>query len=217
MDNKADLLDALKDIAGNRIYFAGALLGFLACIIMCTLRWRLILKSHGINITVRRALNLYFIGQFFNAFMLGAVGGDLVKAVIVTKEFPDKKTVAVTTIFIDRLIGLLSLVLLASAITILRFKFFMRYPETRTIMLFMIAAAAGSAAMIFTAFHHNILEYRMIAGFLKKHKTIGDIINRVYNAFQDCFTHRGLMTRAILISLCNHIAIIISALLLGLG
>jgi len=217
MDNKSDLLDALKDIADNRIYFVGALLGFMICILMCTLRWRLILNAHGINISVKRALNLYFIGQFFNAFMLGSVGGDLVKAVIVTKEFPDKKTVAVTTIFIDRLIGLLSLVLLASTITILRFKFFMRYPETRTIMLFMIAAAAGSGIMLFIAFHRNILEYRLIAEFLNKHKTIGGIINRVYSAFQDCFTHRGLMTRAMLISLCNHIAIIISALLLGLG
>ena len=217
MDNKADLLDALKDIAGNRIYFAGSLLGFLVCIIMCTLRWRLILKAHGINISVRRALNLYFIGQFFNAFMLGSVGGDIVKAVIVTKEFPDKKTVAVTTIFIDRLIGLLSLVLLASTVTILRFKFFKRYPETRTIMLFMIAAAAVSGIMLFMAFHRNILEYRMIAAFINRYKTVGGIINRVYSAFQDCFTHRGLITRTVLLSLCNHIAIIGSALMLGMG
>ncbi len=185
--------------------------------IMCAWRWKLILAAHNMNISMWRAMNIYVIGQFFNAFMPGSVGGDIVKAVIVAKEFPGKKTIAVTTIFIDRLIGLLSLVLLASSITIIRYKFFMRYPETRMIMLLMIAVAGASVALIFIMFHHNILEKGKTAAFLNKHERIGNIINRVYNAFQDCLTHRGLMTRTMLVSLGNHIAIIAAAFLLGLG
>ena len=164
-----------------------------------------------------RTMNLYFIGQFFNAFMLGAVGGDLVKAVIVIKEFPHKKTEAVTTIFIDRMIGLLSLVALACTITIVRFRFFMRYPETRTIMIFMIGIMIATIAGLFIVFHKNILETPFLSRILDKHKTIGDIINRAYNAFHSCLTHRGLLTRTMLLSLGNHISIIVAALLLGLG
>jgi uncharacterized protein (TIRG00374 family) len=217
MDNKSDLLNALHDITGNGLYLAGAIISFLVCMIMCAWRWKLILAAHNMNISMLRAMNLYFIGQFFNAFMPGSVGGDIVKAVIVAKEFPGKKTIAVTTIFIDRLIGLLSLVLLASAITVVRYKFFMRYPETRMIMLLMIGVAGAAVSLIFIMFHHNILEKGRIATFLNKHKRIGSIINRVYNAFQDCLTHRGLMTRTMLVSLGNHIAIIAAAFLLGLG
>jgi len=217
MDNKSDLIHALQDITGNGVYLAGAIFSFLVCMTMCAWRWKLILAAHDMKITMRRAMNLYFIGQFFNAFMPGSVGGDIVKAVIVAKEFPGKKTIAVTTIFIDRLIGLLSLVMLASAITIIRYRFFVKYPETRIIMIAMIAVAVASIAIIFIMFHHNILEKGRIAAFLNRHETVGSIINRVYAAFQDCLTHRGLMTRTMLVSLGNHIAIITAAFLLGLG
>jgi len=184
---------------------------------MCAWRWKLILAAHDIKITFWRTMNLYFIGQFFNAFMLGSVGGDLVKAVVVTKEFPHKKTEAVTTIFIDRMIGLLSLVSLASFIIIIRFSFFMRYPETRTIMIFMIGIMIATIGGLFIVFHHNILEKKSVSYLLDKHKTIGDIINRAYTGFHSCLTHRGLLTRTMLISLGNHIAIIVAAFLIGLG
>ncbi len=119
MDNKADLINALQAIASNWPYLAGAILAFLVCILLCTWRWRLILAAHDMKLPVWRTLELYFIGQFFNAFMFGSIGGDLVKVFFVANAIPHKRTEAMTTVFIDRLMGLLALVTLIGAILII--------------------------------------------------------------------------------------------------
>lgn len=215
--DKQDLFAALHDIAENWLYFAGAIICFLGCIILATMRWQIILATHGINISFLRAINFYFIGQFFNAFMLGAVGGDLVKALVASREFPEKRAVAVSSIFIDRIIGMLALVLLSVAITIIFYKFFLLYPETRVIMFFLITVTLGTSVAMYAAFRRSLLQNPAIAKLLAKHKKIGDTVTRVYNAFQDCLTHRGLMTRTILLSLGGHIALIGAAFMIGLG
>jgi uncharacterized protein (TIRG00374 family) len=124
MDNRADVLDSLLSISRHWGFGIAAIACFLLCLFAATLRWQCILKAHGMAIPFRRTLELTFIGQFFNAFMFGAVGGDAMKAFYVTKVFPKSRTEAVSTVFIDRMIGMLALLGIAAAVLLARFRFF---------------------------------------------------------------------------------------------
>ncbi|MCK4600900.1 MAG: flippase-like domain-containing protein, partial [Phycisphaerae bacterium] len=60
---------------------------------------------------------LTFLGLFFNAVVPGTVGGDLVKAYYVSKHTPRKAAALVST-FVDRMMGLTELTLLAAVMIV---------------------------------------------------------------------------------------------------
>lgn len=71
------------------------------------MRWMLLLKGAGYQISYLQTWRLQLIGFFFNAAMPGAVGGDLVKVVYVIKQNPQMgKTPAMMSILLDRIAGL---------------------------------------------------------------------------------------------------------------
>ncbi len=78
--------------------------------------WRLVLMVgiQGLKLSYWSAVKLTFVGNFFNFALPGTTGGDLVKAYYIT-QYTHRKTEVVTTIFLDRAIGLLGMVLLAAA------------------------------------------------------------------------------------------------------
>jgi uncharacterized protein (TIRG00374 family) len=87
------------------IFFIGQLIvGF---------RWWLLLRTQSIFINLAAAVKLNFLGWFYNNFMPGSVGGDLVRAWYVTKH-TEKRFEAALSVFVDRIIGLFSTLLIAA-------------------------------------------------------------------------------------------------------
>jgi len=76
-------------------------------------RWRLLLRVQGIHITFLESLRLTYIGWFFNTWMPGATGGDFIKAYYIAKQ-THRKPEAVTVVFLDRVIGVVSLAMLGA-------------------------------------------------------------------------------------------------------
>lgn len=76
-------------------------------------RWRLLLKSQKIEISALSALKLSLIGLFFNFAMPGGVGGDVVKAWYFYKENAEAKVTAISSVLMDRLVGLYAMIFLA--------------------------------------------------------------------------------------------------------
>jgi len=217
MENPDDLIAAVTTIAGRWWFLAGALLLALNCLVICTVRWDSILRMHGIDLPFLTVIKLYFIGHFFNAFMFGAVGGDLVKAVYVARAVPDRRTEAVSTIFIDRMIGMLALIALVTVVMSLRYRFFLRYPDTRVVMIFMLAVLLAAVAGLSAVFGRNLLERVALFRRLESDTALGAIIAKVYAAFHTCLNHRALMRRTLLLSFANHLSLVAAAFLLGLG
>jgi glycosyltransferase 2 family protein len=77
------------------------------------LRWRLVLHAHGLPLSVPRATTISLVAHFFNSFLLGSTGGDVLKAFYAARLTHHKKTEAVVTVFADRLIGLFTMLLFA--------------------------------------------------------------------------------------------------------
>ena len=74
-------------------------------------RWYILLIGLGVAIPFRRLVSLYFVGNFFNAFLPSGFGGDVVRVWEVAQEVPTN--VAAGTVIVDRLTGLLMLFVMA--------------------------------------------------------------------------------------------------------
>jgi len=77
-------------------------------------RWYLLIRGLGLPFQLRDAFRLGSLGYMLNQVSPGSVGGDLLKAVFIAKEHPEKKTEAVASVFLDRVIGLYAILLVAS-------------------------------------------------------------------------------------------------------
>ena len=79
-------------------------------------RWYLLVRALDLPFTLRNAFRLGAVGTFYNTFLPGAIGGDIVKAVFIARGQPARKAAAVATVVADRLIGLFGLLLFAGAV-----------------------------------------------------------------------------------------------------
>lgn len=92
----------------------GAVLIFPVTFLITSIRWNVLLRALDIRLTQARTFVLNMVGAFYNTFMLGVTGGDVLKAYYASKQTPHR-TRAVLSVFIDRVIGLLSLVIMGGA------------------------------------------------------------------------------------------------------
>lgn len=76
-------------------------------------RWRVLIKSQHMDAHTTTVFKLSLIGTFFNFAMPGGVGGDVIKAYYFTKQNPGSKVIAITSVLMDRVLGLFSMVLMA--------------------------------------------------------------------------------------------------------
>ena len=97
----------------NLLIFAFALVIFVIGQIIVGFRWWLLLRTQSIFIAFWAAVRLHFLGLFYNNFMPSSVGGDLIRAWYVTKH-TDKRFEGVLSVFVDRIIGLSSTLIIAA-------------------------------------------------------------------------------------------------------
>lgn len=80
-----------------------------------SLRWVILLRANEITISIPQAIRLTFLGMFYNNFMPGSVGGDILKAWYATHHCPaDRKIHAAMSVFFDRIFGLTGTLILGS-------------------------------------------------------------------------------------------------------
>lgn len=96
---------------------AGAVLIALSLVIRAY-RWQIILHGVGSSIRFGRLVELYLVGSFFNAFLPSGLGGDVVRAAEAAQDVDS--SIAVSTVLVDRLTGLLAL--FAMALVVLPFR-----------------------------------------------------------------------------------------------
>lgn len=83
-------------------------------ILVTSARWQVILRSQDIHLRLRYTLELGIVAQFFNSFLPGTTGGDAVRAFYVFSSHPDEKTRIITSLIVDRFLGLIAFFATAS-------------------------------------------------------------------------------------------------------
>lgn len=93
--------------------FLVAFVIYLVALVLTFFRWYVLVRALDLPFRFKDAIRLGFIGNVFNLVIPGAVGGDVVKAAFLCRE-QARKTQAVASMVIDRLLGLLGLFILAA-------------------------------------------------------------------------------------------------------
>jgi len=105
-------LGKLKGAASRPLHLALAAGLMLAALLLTIVRWRTLLAVQGVRPAPWQVLRLSFIGFFFSNVIPGSVSGDAVKAYYVARQY-GKTTQAITSVLVDRFIGLYTFVLTA--------------------------------------------------------------------------------------------------------
>jgi glycosyltransferase 2 family protein len=187
-------------------------------LVLCAVRWKLILERLGMAIAGSRSLAIFFIGLFFNSFMIGATGGDVVKAYYTARETHHLKTEAVTSVVIDRVVGMIALCLLVTLIISLRLPFFLSHPETRAASVAILVLCGGILCVCVLLFSRNLFTLLPWLARWEQRPRIGravGVLRRAYNAFFVCRERPAFLGSMILLSTGIQSLAILSSLCVG--
>lgn len=104
-------LDALRAVFDHPGLLAGGIV--LVCLtgLFGAARWAILLKGQSMHLGFGPTLRLVLVGMFFNLFVPGSTGGDLFRAYYVGRD-QKRTSEALTTVILDRFLGLPPLVLI---------------------------------------------------------------------------------------------------------
>lgn len=91
------------------VYLMAGFVVLCGAMALTMLRWYLLVRALDLPLTLRDAFRYGMIGVFFNTFLPGSVGGDLIKAAVLARG-QARRTAAVATVIMDRVIALWALV-----------------------------------------------------------------------------------------------------------
>jgi uncharacterized protein (TIRG00374 family) len=91
-------------------FFAVAVGIYLSALLISFVRWFVLVRAVDLPFKPVDGVRLGAVGFFFNTFLPGSVGGDIVKAAFLAHEHPGRRTKAVATVLIDRAIALWALI-----------------------------------------------------------------------------------------------------------
>ncbi len=127
--------------------FAYCLVEFVAAI-----RWAILLKVQKIHLSVPRVAGLFLIGMFYNQFLPGGTGGDIVKSYLLLKETPGKATGALLAVVFDRMVGLVALISITGTLIALRYDWLTQHRETKHLVWLLVAILGSAVLMLVTSF-----------------------------------------------------------------
>jgi uncharacterized membrane protein YbhN (UPF0104 family) len=203
----------------DRAYLVLALGIFPIVYFITAWRWHVLLKALSIYITFARALQLNMVGAFYNTFMPGSTGGDLLKAYYIAKHTV-LRTRAVMSVIVDRILGLLSLIVMGGAMAGVQY---FRLPGDDPARVWCGRVAAGSLLIIAVTgvglfvFYHPLL--RRVTGldwFLKR-LPMQTQVNKAVETMEIYRRRPWLVLWSIMITLPVHATVVVSATFAGMA
>jgi glycosyltransferase 2 family protein len=182
----------------------------LAAVTITILRWHLLIHALGLQFTVRETLRAGFLAYLANLLPMGLVAGDSLKAVMLIHRNPRRKTESVAAVFVDRVLGLFALLLLAAMASLfLPSEQLARLAEsdraviTRLCWVVQIAAlvcSVGMIVMLIPAVTHSRLW-----DLLEHMPLVGPILHKLVAAMRAYRRRLDLLVAAVGVSLVIHL------------
>jgi hypothetical protein len=99
----------------NPAYFLAGILCYSGAFLVSIYRWWILVRIQLLPIAGFDALRFTMIGYFFNTFIPGSSGGDIIRAAYTIKSCSEKKPNVLTSAFADRALGLHALLVVSAA------------------------------------------------------------------------------------------------------
>ena len=172
-------------------------------------RWHLLLEALDIHIGQARTFVLNMVGAFYNSFMPGSTGGDLIKAYYAARHTTHRHR-AVMSVIIDRILGLVALILLGGVMAGLQY----RNPTCRKVAIASGGLIALMAAGLFI-FYHRGLRRKTGLSWLLARMPMQRHVHKVVEALEMYGQKPGVAITAIVMTFPVHITTIVSATFAG--
>jgi uncharacterized protein (TIRG00374 family) len=167
-------------------------------------RWSILLRVQNIVISFGRAFELCLVSHFFNAFLFGVTGGDMIKIYYATKTAPETKEAAGLSVVVDRLIGLAALLVFAVILCAGQYDFLNANAETRAAVWCVLAIAAAAVALgVVSLFLPVLKNWAMRRGWWQRLPLRG-LLERLLDAYLRYHSAWGANIEALVLSFFNH-------------
>lgn len=165
------------------------------------LAWRLqiLVNARALRLSFPAAFRLTFIGLFFNTYLPGATGGDIVKIYYASKGNPGQRTEVITILLLDRFIGLFCLLTLP----LLLAPFFLDMIRSQAILQALLGASllisTGIVVTVTIALMTGLVDSRLFLWFYEK-LPLGDLLRRILTTVTAYRNNKIVILQAVMFS-----------------
>nr|WP_303652807.1 lysylphosphatidylglycerol synthase transmembrane domain-containing protein [Paludisphaera mucosa] len=208
--NRAKILEVFSRKLDLRLLLVGIAI-FQLSVMLTFVRWYALVRVIEPRFTLRSTFLLGFIGYVFNLVIPGAVGGDLIKAAYLVRMHI-RKTQAVASMVIDRILGLLGLFVLASIAGVAAWG--MATPAVqRLILAAWVATAAG--LLLLAAIFGRLFTRLLPASMQPHHGKLGTIFSELNTMASTYRSRLGVVLLALGMSVVGHSINVFAFYLMG--
>ena len=211
-DDVPDIKYGIRDVVHRMDSGMGllAILLFFPVPILQSIRLVWMLAVQNVRLSYWNAFKLSYTGNFFNFALPGFFGGDLIKAYYVTR-FTNQKTEAVTTIFLDRVVGLSGLMIVATVTFIFAWNRSEWSPAYRNTVATGLALIWGGLGVGCIFLFSRRLRHLIKLPQLAKRLPAADQFLRVGRATVAMRQHKALVLLALLNTMVLQLMVVIAA------
>src|SRR5919197_3188175 len=200
-NKRAQMVEAIRNAQYR--WVAMGILAYVVVELAAAFRWHVLLQVQKIHLSLPRLSGLFFIGMFYNQFLPGGTGGDIMKSYYLLKETPDKKAGALLAVVFDRFIGLVALVAITATLVTLRYDFLSQKTETRNLLWLLLLLLGMSIAFLIATF---VISGFKLFHFLPAHFPGRDKLIEIFAAYHLYAHHWRATLVAFGASIVAHLA-----------
>ncbi len=177
-------------------------------------RWRILLRTQDRPTSSFSTYKLSMIGTFFNYAMPGGVGGDVVKAYYFHKDHPNSKVISLTSVLIDRILGLYAMLLMGSIVMVYDYSHVSNIPQLKSLFYLVTLLTTCATLGLFLIFSPQIHR----GGFLQKmiqRLPQAERLQRLYDSFYKYGSSPKALLKVIFLSWVAQVFSILYLILAG--
>lgn len=186
-------------------------------VLLGVIRWRMVLELQGLNLSFGRAAEISLVAHFFNSFLLGSTGGDLLKAYYAARETHHKKAEAVTTVFLDRLVGLFAMLLFACLMIGLNLSLVRGNAPLRALAWLIALMMLGCATAVAVSLWGGVSRWWPQARHWLRQRPKGELFERGLHAARLLGKHPFVLARVLLLSMALNVFCVLQVMSLAWG
>lgn len=185
-----------------------ALLLLAAGVVLTATRWWRLLAAVEVRTSWYASLRLTCLGSFFSIVLPGLTGGDLIKAVLAARENPRRRTHAVVSVVVDRLLGIGTLVLMGALVIVSAGG---ELAVLRTPVLLLLGAGVLGTLVYTSAALRRLVRFDALVGRLP----MAGLLKSLDDAVLLYSRRKRVLLASFGLSLCNHATVIAAVLMLS--
>ena len=192
----------------------GCGLAVFAGVIINNWRWLILLRGQGFKISTAETLPLSFIGMFFNFFMPGGVGGDVVKGYYLLQDHPQQRVAGAVSIFMDRVVGFFMMVATAFVAIFFNLETVSQSPQLRALS-FAVGFFFVAFLVFFSICFSNVLKNPVLANLFFRKLPGGHLFKQIYEILHSYRRSPLSLLNACWISLLSQSCSVVMVIMVG--